>query len=267
MAHKRDTGSGVPPASGAPQEGKEPTMAVRVGDMPFHAVVRTALQDEIRSGALRPGDQLPTEPQLMARFDVSRTTVRRALRDLEQRRLISREPGRGTFVREPHVEPRLDRLTGFVEDMEALGLDASATVELIETVAATDVVADALELPHGVTVVHIERVRLASGVPISFDESWFPEDPGAQIAQENLVDNPFYSILEGKYQIPLAGADFVVRATQADDRVAGHLQLEPGAPILHLTRLSRGQPDRRPLLFEYLHYAGSRISYRLTLDR
>lgn len=242
-------------------------MALRTTDMPFHAVVRTALQDEIRAGSLRPGDQVPTEPQLMERFGVSRTTVRRALRDLEQLGLITREPGRGTFVREPHVEPRLDRLTGFVEDMDALGLSASATVELVARVPAPEAVAEALELSHGTTVVHIQRVRLANDVPISFDESWFPTELGERIASENLAEDPFYAILEDKYGIALAGADYIVQATQADARVAGHLQLEPGAPILHLTRLSRGRPDRRPLLFEYLHYAGQRTSYRLTLDR
>lgn len=242
-------------------------MAMRSTDLPFHAVVRTALQDEIRAKTLAPGDQVPTEPQLMERFDVSRTTVRRALRDLEQLGLITREPGRGTFVREPHVEARLDRLTGFVEDMDALGLTASATVEIIDRVAAPDFVAEALEVAHGSPVVHIERVRLANEVPISFDESWFPQELGERIAQENLADDPFYSILEDKYGIALAGADYVVRASQADARIAGHLQLETGAPILHLTRLSRQHPDRRPLLFEYLHYAGQRTSYRLTLDR
>ena len=99
----------------------------RAVDVPMHSVVRTELLSQIRSG-----HQVPTEPQLIAAFQVSRTTVRRALRDLEIMGLIDRQPGRGSFVTEPKVEPRLDRLTGFVEDMEALGLHASASVERIE---------------------------------------------------------------------------------------------------------------------------------------
>jgi len=236
-------------------------------DVPMHSVVRTELLTQIRSGRLHPGDQVPTEPQLMASFKVSRTTVRRALRDLETMGLIDRQPGRGSFVSEPKVEPRLDRLTGFVEDMEALGLDATASVELIESLPADAEVSQQLQLAPGETVVHIQRVRLANGTPISFDDSYFPANLGSRIATENLEEEPFYSILEGKYGIALAGADYVLSASTADERVARLLSIEVGAPVLRLERTSRAAPDRRPILFEHLHFAGARISYRLTLDR
>ena len=242
-------------------------MAARPLDVPMHSVVRTELLEEIRSGRLAPGDQVPTEPQLIDKYQVSRTTVRRALRDLETMGLIDRQPGRGSFVREPRVEPRLDRLTGFVEDMEALGLDASASVETIERIGADEEVAGQLGLQVGDRVVHIERIRLANGTPISFDDSYFPLQLGARIAKENLEEEPFYSILEGKYGILLAGADYSVSATVADERVGALLAIGVGAPVLRLERTSYARPDRRPLLFEHLHFAGARISYRLTLDR
>lgn len=233
----------------------------------MHAVVRTDLHDAIRSGRFQPGDQVPTESQLMARFAVSRTTVRRALRDLESMGLLVRQPGRGSFVSQPRVEPRLDRLTGFVEDMEALGLEASASVQCVERASASDHVARALRCSAGDAVVHIERIRLANGTPISFDDSYFSEELGTRIAQENLRDEPFYSILENKYATPLAGADYVLRAAIADDRVAAHLQISPGDPVLLMERTSCVAPDRVPVLFEYLHYAAARVNYRLSLDR
>ena len=148
-------------------------------ELPMHAVVRSDLHDAIRTGRFKPGDQVPTEPQLMERYEVSRTTVRRALRDLETMGLIVRQPGRGSFVSQPAVEARLDRLTGFVEDMEALGLTATASVELVETVPAPDRAADALRCAVGEPVVHIQRVRLANGTPISFDDSYFVQSLGS----------------------------------------------------------------------------------------
>jgi GntR family transcriptional regulator len=249
------------------RSGEEGAMFGRPIDVPMHSVVRTELLTQIRSGRLHPGDQVPTEPQLMASFNVSRTTVRRALRDLETMGLIDRQPGRGSFVSEPKVEPRLDRLTGFVEDMEALGLDATASLEVIESLPADSEVSQQLQLAPGETVVHIERVRLANGTPISFDDSYFPAELGSRIATENLEEEPFYSILEGKYGIALAGADYVLSASTADERVARLLSIAVGAPVLRLERTSRAAPDRRPILFEHLHFAGARISYRLTLDR
>jgi len=247
--------------------GEEGEMVGRQVDVPLHSVVRTELLAEVSSGRLRPGDQVPTEPQLIDKYQVSRTTVRRALRDLETMGLIDRQPGRGSFVREPRVEPRLDRLTGFVEDMESLGLDASASVELIERIQADPEVAQQLALEVGGLVVHIERVRLANHTPMSFDDSYFALELGSRIAEENLEEEPFYSILEAKYGVALAGADYVVSASVADERVAQLLGIEVGGPVLLLERTSYARPDRRPVLFERLHFAGARISYRLTLDR
>jgi GntR family transcriptional regulator len=245
----------------------EPGMRDRDLDVPLHARVRAHLLDEIESGNLRPGDQVPTEPQLIDRFQVSRTTVRRALRDLEMMGLIDRQPGRGSFVREPHLEPRLDRLTGFVEDMQALGLNATAQVVTIERVPAPIDAADALGLDPGDETVHIERIRLGNGQPITFDSSYLRPDLGNRIAQENLEVEPFYSILETKYGIRLSGADYVVTAISADERLSRLLQIPLGAAVLQLDRLSRSAPDSQPIIFEHLHYRGDRIRYRLTLDR
>lgn len=239
----------------------------RQSDVPLHAVIRSELLAEIDSGHFAPGDQIPTEPELIAQFQVSRTTVRRALRDLEMTGRITRQPGRGSFVREPRLEPRLDRLTGFVEDMSALGLSASARVISVEEIRARGDVAENLKVRPGVTIVHIQRVRLADGSPISFDDSYFRANIGRQIAAENLEIDPFYSILESKYRLPLSEADYVVAASLADTRVAELLRTQPGAPILHLERTSYLVSDPNPILYEHLYYRGDLLRYRLNLKR
>jgi GntR family transcriptional regulator len=151
--------------------------------------------------------------------------------------------------------------------MEALGLTASASVELVGTTPAPDRVAEALRLAVGEPVVHIQRVRLANETPISFDDSYFVPSLGSRIARENLRDEPFYSIIEQKYGTPLAGADYVLRATVADLRIAGYLKIATGDPVLLIERTSCLKPGREPVLFEYLYVAASRVTYRLSLDR
>jgi GntR family transcriptional regulator len=242
-------------------------MTLERTEVPLHSVIRTALLRSIRSGELKPGDRVPTEPQLIETFQVSRTTVRRALRDLETAGLIDRQPGRGSFVAEPKLEPRLDRLTGFVEDMEALGLEASAEVVTIERAPATPEVAEVLGMAVGESTVHIERIRLANGQPISFDDSYFGEELGSRIAEEDLAVDPFYSILENKYGIPLGRADYVVASAVADARISELLQIEVGSPVLKMDRTSYAAAVKTPLFFEHLHYRGDRMRYRLTLDR
>lgn len=242
-------------------------MVDRSTNVPLHAHIRAVLLGEIESGKLNPGDQVPTEPELIQRFQVSRTTVRRALRDLEISGLIDRKPGRGSFVREPLLEPRLDRLTGFVEDMQALGLSASARVVTIEEITASSEVADGLGICTGDPIMHIERVRLGNQRPVSFDDSYLLLELGQRIAEENLETDPFYNILETKYAITLSGADYVVSAIDADERIAGLLEIPDGAPVLQLDRTSRSNPKNEPIIYEHLYYRGDRMRYRLALDR
>src|SRR6516164_5441596 len=109
--------------------------------IPLYFQVQQDLASSIASGALAPGSQLPTEEELVRRYHVSRTTVRKAVQELDRLGLIEIRRGRGTFVRTGKITQEFTELTGFVEDMVAMGLQPSAKVlgtaptEADETVA------------------------------------------------------------------------------------------------------------------------------------
>ncbi|HTG53558.1 MAG TPA: FAD-dependent oxidoreductase, partial [Gemmatimonadaceae bacterium] len=128
------------------------------------------------SGALATGSQLPTENDLIARFGVSRPTVRRAVQNLVSRGLVEIQRGRGTYVTRPKITQELTALSGFVEDMQALGRHPTARLLDKQLVAADKTVAQQLALPAGSLVVRIRRVRLADGEPVSFDETYLPRE-------------------------------------------------------------------------------------------
>jgi GntR family transcriptional regulator len=213
-----------------------------------------------------PGDRLPTEGQLMDRFGVSRTTVRDAIHELVRIGLLRRRSGSGTFVADPPIEQDLSRLTGFVEDMRALRLEPKATLVTAEDVLADEHVADQLRVPAGTSVVLLERIRLANNLPISFDISYLPRSIGSRLAQENLVDEPIFDILENKYAIKLGFAEYRVSALNANERIAQFLGLPSMAAVLQVERTVYS-PAGDPLVFEYLYYRGDRVRYRLTLRR
>src|SRR6201982_83045 len=97
-------------------------------DSPLYSPVEAVLASEIADGALKVGDQLPTEDDLIARFEVSRITVRRAIQNLVSRGLAESRRGKGTFVAAPKITQELAELSGFVEDMHALGRKPTARV-------------------------------------------------------------------------------------------------------------------------------------------
>jgi GntR family transcriptional regulator len=88
---------------------------------PLYSRVEAVLAADIAGGSLPPGSQLPPEEDLIQRFKVSRTTVRKAIQNLIERGLVEVRRGKGTFVTQPKITQELTELTGFVEDMRASG--------------------------------------------------------------------------------------------------------------------------------------------------
>jgi GntR family transcriptional regulator len=237
------------------------------GGAPLHRQIRDHLLREIEAERLQPGDRLPTEKALAERFSVSRITAQRALNDIAAMGLAERQPGRGSFVKALRIEQDLTALTGFVEDMKALGLSATAKVVLVEITTASADVADHLGIALGDRIFHIQRVRLANGQPISLDVSYLPEDIGSAVTEENLEDRPFYSILEDTLGVPLGHGEYILESMEADGPTATHLGVPVKSPILRIERTAFARSDDRPLIYEFLHYRGDRVRYRLNLQR
>src|SRR6201984_1519547 len=182
----------------------------------LYSRVETILASEIADGDLKVGDQLPTEDSLIARFGVSRITVRRAIQNLVSRGLVEIRRGKGTFVAAPKITQELTELSGFVEDMHALGRKPTARVIGKEIVTADATVASQLALTRGERVVRIRRVRLADGVPLSFDETFLPLEIGKKIITNNLKAEPIFLLLERKYDVPLIEAEYKLDAVEAE---------------------------------------------------
>jgi GntR family transcriptional regulator len=232
----------------------------------LYTKVEETIAAEIADGEYCPGDQLPTEDELLQRFEVSRITVRRAIQNLVQRGLLEIRRGRGTFVSEPRIEAELTKLSGFVEDMNAAGRKASARVLSQGVVPATARVAERLQLARGTRVMRIERVRLADGVPVSFDETYLPVDLGKKIVRRDLRMHPIFTLLEEEYGVPLLEADYELEAVAASKVVAEALQVTAGTPIFQIERTSR-TTNREPIDYEVLSYRGDLVRFVTKLFR
>jgi GntR family transcriptional regulator len=235
-------------------------------DALLYSRVESVLASEIADGVLKVGDQLPTEDTLIARFEVSRITVRRAIQNLVGRGLVEIRRGKGTFVAAPKMTQELTELSGFVEDMHALGRKPTARVIGKEVVTADATVATHLALTKGERVVRIRRVRLADGVPLSFDETFLPLEIGKKIITNNLKVEPIFSLLERKYDIPLIEAEYKLEAVAAEDEVASALRVKQGSPIFRIERTSYSTGNR-PVDYEKLYYRGDLVRFVTRLAR
>jgi GntR family transcriptional regulator len=234
--------------------------------LPLHAQLEEQLALEISSGAIAPGSCLPTENVLIQRFAVSRTTVRTAIQSLVRRGMIEIRRGKGTYVTGPKITQELTHLTGFVEDMRAIGHEPTAKVLGRTLIAANAAVAGYLGLSKGDDVIRIQRLRIANGVPLSFDETYLPKALGEKIMADDLETQPIFALLEQKYGTPLLEAEYRLEAVSADPRVAKALTIAIGSPIFLIERTSYTR-DHHPVDYERLYYRGDHIRFVTRLAR
>jgi GntR family transcriptional regulator len=234
--------------------------------LPLYAQVEDILVARISSGTLPVGTQLPSEEELIREFDVSRTTIRTTIQNLVRQGLLEIRRGRGTFVASPRMVQELTELTGFVEDMRVLGRMPTARVLGRDVVPAIPLVAEKLALPAGTNVVQIRRVRLSDAVPLSFDETYLPEELGRKVMTDDLTREPIFTLLEERYDTPLVEAEYILEAAVAETAVATALEVPAGSPIFLIERTSYTS-GHRAVDYERLHYRGDSIRFKTRLAR
>lgn len=239
---------------------------MRHGSAPLYQQVADRLRRKIAAGDYAVGAQLPSEEDLCQEFGVSRITVRAALAQLVDAHLLRRQRGKGTFVAPPPVEHQLIRLTDFVEDMAAAGMQAASRVLLLREEPASDDVAAQLGVPAGTSVVQLDRLRLADGSPIAVDSSFLPLRFGHLLDDSRLAEETIYQQLEHRYGIVIHAGTFIVEATDAPEPVAQELGIRRGASVLLVHRTARTETGEA-VFYQRRFYRADRVRFRLELRR
>lgn len=235
--------------------------------VPLYIQVIDALTDFIAANELPPDHQLPAEVELCDTFDVSRTVVRQALRELEHKGLIYRVKGRGTFVSKPKIHESLfQELTGFYQDMVAKGLKPTSKVLLQEKINAPNHVADYLELAKEATVIQIDRLRYVNSEPVVFVTTYLPYELCPELLEVDLSDRSLYSYLENQLGLVIDRGRRTLEAVGAGEREAELLEIEIGSPLLLLDSVSY-LPDNTPVEYFHALHRGDRARFETELVR
>lgn len=242
-------------------------MVVHGSPIPLYRQVKRAIATRLDNGSLSPGTRT-SEHELSAEFGVSRITVRQALGELAREGRIFRVPGKGTFVAEARkVEPQ-SALTGFSENIAALGLRPSYRTLAVGEISASAEIIDALEIDED-SVLRVERVMFADETPMAVMTTYFPSRVFARARHlfdaERLNTTSLYSTLEHDLGIVLWKARETVEAAKAGD----------DADLLDLTRddlllvIHRRTLDRagRPVEYMKARYRADLYRYNVELLR
>jgi GntR family transcriptional regulator len=235
--------------------------------IPLYVQVMDAIRAYIDSGRGKPGDQLPGEPELCRRFDISRTVVRQALRELELEGLIYRSKGRGTFIAQPKIRESLfQQLTGFYQDMEAKGVRPVSKILKQGVVQPTSKIARLLKISENDPVVEIQRLRFVRNEPIVLVSSYLPRAYVPGLEEVDFREQSLYAYLEKNYGIYIVRGRRILEATSANALEAELLQVKRGSPLLLLDSIGY-VADGKPIEYYHALHRGDRSRFEVELIR
>jgi GntR family transcriptional regulator len=233
---------------------------------PYYRWLEETLRENISQGVYKPGDTLPTEHELMRRYNLSSTTVRRAVHDLVREGWIYRKAGKGTFVKRDRLDEHLARLTSFAEEMQSRNITPQFKLIRAEPTLAPAEVARFLKITSKQKAYLIERVQIADGEPIALARGYWNPEIGERLAQHDLRRIALYEILEQLLHIPLVEADESINAMTADVDLARKLGMRKDAALLVRQRLTYSS-EMRPIEFTTTFYRADRYEYKIHLAR
>jgi GntR family transcriptional regulator len=233
---------------------------------PVYRRVSAYLRQEITSGTLSGGMRLPAERTLADLLQVSRISVRRALRELAEAGLIAPSTSRGWFVSELGLFERANALMSFSELGRSRGLEPSSRV-LSQKVRPADLnEADELEIAPGSPLLDLERLRFLDGLEIALHQVRVPVDRAPGIEQTDFSSASVFEVLEDYHGIIPTRARWVIEGRPADERSARLLGLQPAAPLLLVSSTTTDQHDR-PFELSRIDYRADRYRFQATIVR
>ncbi len=227
----------------------------RSDPLPLWAQIEADLRRRLRSGAF--DDRFPGEHELVAEYEVSRHTVRDALRRLRAEGVLDSGRGRGTWVRKARIEQPLGALYSLFRSVEAMGLVQRSVVRALEvTVDAR--IADRLQRPAETELVYLERLRLADGEPLALDRAWLPRSVAGPLLEADFSHAGLYDKLADLTGTRLTGGSEVITAAVPTAATRRLLKIPAATAVMEVARL--GCLQERPVEWRETYIRGDRFS-------
>lgn len=212
---------------------------------PLYRQIKTLILQALEGGEWRPGDMIPSETELAARFNVSQGTVRKAIDEMAAENLLLRRQGKGTFVAS-HNDPRaffrflrLARINGDI------GQSRSIPLECWRAKAGSEA-ARVLGLKLADPIIIVRRLLEFDAKPVVVDEIYLPGKTFSGLTLDLLKEwqGSLYGLFETHFGVRMVHAEERLRAVAADRNSAELLRVPEGSPLLSVERVSYSYGDR-----------------------
>ena len=235
--------------------------------VPLYVQLEKILRVQIERGALEPGAALPSEHELVDTYQVSRTTVRKALNRLADEGVVVRVQGKGTYVSQPEVTQDLMSLRTISEVLTNAGLIPEVKVVAVDVdLAAPPHVLEQLDLPEDASIVQVKRLHLVNGEPMAYAVIYLSSRFHWRFSAEELRYQSIYTWLETQERVLVDKGVQLICARAASAEVADALALEPGSPVLQVVNTSTAETGI-PIEHTEFYFPPKQYALAVTLRR
>lgn len=244
----------------------DPESVNRNAPLPIYQQIADALRGDITAGALRPGDDIPSETLLADRLNVSRMTVRQAIADLVAQGLLVRRRGVGTFVNDAKRRHDVQTLCSFSEEMAQRGLKVSSQVMHAQRQVPDTAASGFLHLKDGEKVFQICRLRFVEDEPMAVETVHVPCELFEGLLEHDLAGSSLFAIYEQHYGMTIGTTEHRIEPVNAAAAQAKLLGVSTGTALLRMTG-GTYTTSARPIEYVEGLYRGDRYGFRMTLSR
>lgn len=212
---------------------------------PLFSQIKEMIVERIKSGEWKEGEPLPSEFEFADFYNVSQGTVRKAIAEMADEKLVVRFRGKGTFVA-THTDEREHSHFFHIVGNDCVKKLPGTRMLTCRQRKANKEIEDHLDLAKGEPVVVIERLRIVDKAPIIFETIIVSEKrfPGLCMSLEDQLPNELYPLYESEYQTRVIRAEECIRAVTANEREAEALDIEVGQPLLEIDRIAISINDK-----------------------
>jgi len=224
------------------------------GNLPVYRQIRDVLVSEIHE-LYKPGDSLPAEKVLAARFGVNRHTLRRAVDELVSDGFVERHHGKGVFILETTINYSIGRTTRFTETLQSQGRNTTSQVLRKQVIPSRGTISSRLKIMNGENVIFIETLRTVDSKPFCVISHFIPFASFPDVFK-NYDNGSLHEFINTHYGIELKREQSLVSAILPESTDASLLNMPRQMPVLRVKSLNLDAVSSKPIEYAVTRFRG-----------
>ncbi|WP_137598052.1 GntR family transcriptional regulator [Paucilactobacillus kaifaensis] len=237
-------------------------MLSKQSSVPLYRQVKTELLNDIQTNVYKVGEPIPTEKQLELNYNTSRITIRKAVDQLVDEKVLIKKQGKGTFVRTRKIQRNLLDLISYTTYMEDSGKKPEAAIQTLTTQNAELDLANKLQVVEGSPIIKLARVMELDEHNFGYETSFYDSKRYPNLIDQISDNRSVTKVLYERFQVREGSSNQTLNVIFANKQMAEYLRIDNGVPIYKLERVVYDQGNNI-MYYAVMYYDVNKVSFSI----